>query len=248
MVKMPPISELRRICQPPREESWWFTYIGRPISIYLTKLLLYTPITGNQVTILMLIAGVAAGTLFISGNYWYSIAGALLFMLSILLDLVDGEVARYRKASSLRGWYLDRLTHNIVYPYIFVGISFGGYADFHDIRIFIFGFSASLFVLLMFLVQLERSNILRKVGKEAAKSIITTLDEQTSKSGIYLATLARRIRGKVIDPTSVDIIPIVILIGAIFNWLHIILMIYGILLPCRWLLQATFNLKYGFRG
>jgi len=243
---MPSVKELRKICQPTKD-VWWARYIFRPISIYITKILLHTPISSNQVTVLWFLTGIASGTLFIFGNYWCSIAGALLLQAILLLDCVDGEVARYRATSSLKGEYLDRLGHNITYPYIFVGISFGVYANFHDIRAFIFGFSASLFFLLIRLIEYQKSDILCKAGGTGGTNgIITTLDEQRSKSGIYLATLARRIRGKIVDPTDIYIIMIAILIGAIFNWLHTILIMYGILLPCRWLLQAVFNLKYRF--
>jgi len=252
MTRVPPVNELRKICQLPERmsrEDWWSRYVGRPISIYITKLLLYTPITGNQLTILMLIAGVAAGTLFIFGNYWYSIAGALLHLAEEVLDCVDGEVARFRKTSSLLGRYLDLLTHDIVYPYIFVGISFGVYANSQDIRAFIFGFLASLFTLLLGLIYNNKSRILREAGEEAeTNSIVAVIVDQASKSDTRLTRLLKQAGGKVQDPTSPHIIMHVILIGAIFNWLHIILIIYGILIPCRWLLEVTFDLKYTFRG
>lgn len=251
MRKVPSIRELKEICLPPEviARGSWCTPVIRPISLYVTKCFLYTPITANQITILMLIAGVAAGTLFTFGNHWCSIAGALLLICSLLLDNVDGEVARYRKASSLLGIYLDRLTHHIVCPYIFIGISFGVYANFHDIRVFIFGFSASLFFLLMLLAKLEKTNVLHKAGNNVRKDeIISTPAEQIIERNIVGYSLLKRMGSKIIIPTDAYIMMIVILIGAIFSWFHVILIIYGILFPCEWLLKVALNIKYGFRG
>ena len=196
----------------------------------------------------MLIVGVIAGTLFIFGKYWYSIIGAMLLQLAYVLDATDGEVARYKGISSLRGEYLDRLCHNVASPYIFVGISFGVYANFHDVRLFIFGFSASLFFPLLRLIALEKSKILRKVRNDVREDgIISTFARQTKWRGI-VSSLSKRMGGKVIDPAGQDIMLIAILVGAALDRIHIVLIIYGILLPCRWLLQAVFDLKYGFNG
>ncbi len=126
---------------------------------------------------------------------------------------------------------------------------FGVYANSQDIRAFIFGFLASLFTLLLGLIYNNKSRILREAGEGvASNSIVAVIVDQTSKSDIRLIRLLKRAGGKVQDPTSPHIIMHVILIGAIFNWLHIILIIYGILLPCRWLLEVIFDLKYTFRG
>ena len=87
--------------------------------------------------------GVIGGTLLAFGT-WYTFTGALLLHLSFVFDLVDGEVARYRKSESLTGIYLELLCHHIVNPLVLMGISFGVYNIFHDPKVFIFGFSAIL--------------------------------------------------------------------------------------------------------
>ena len=249
MRKVPPVNELRKICQTSESalhDSWCGRRIYRKLAIYITKLFLYTPITANQVTVLWCIVGITAGILFALGNYWYSIIGALLVQLLLVLDRADGEISRYKGTCSLRGEYLDRLCHNIAYPSIFVGISFGIYANFHSIWAFIFGFSATIFFLLMWLVELERFKIINKAGKNVdEEEIIATSTEQTGDKDIE-SSLLKRISGKIIDPTSLDVIMCAILIGATLNYMHLVLILYGILLPCRWLVQVYFNLKYTF--
>lgn len=217
------------------------------MSIYITKLFLYTPITANQVTVLWCIVGITAGILFSFGNYWHSIIGGLLVQLLLVLDRTDGEISRYRGTSSLKGEYLDRLCHNISYPCMFTGITFGVYVNYHSIWAFIFGFSATIFFLLLWLLEFEKIDIINKAGKDIKKEeeCIATVTKQKEGENIE-SCLLKRISSKIIDPTGVEEIMAVILIGAIFNCLRIVLAIYGILMPCKWLVQVYFNFKYKF--
>lgn len=226
------IKELREVCQKGKIER------VRRISVYLTKLLLYTPITANQVTLLMTSVGIAIGILFSFGIYWYSIIGALLFPFYYILDHVDGEIARYRGTASLMGSYIDQLSHNVIYPFIFVGISFGVYANSHSIIVFIFGFSASIFLPLKWLVYFERVNLLYNVGGEAR--VIAT----SSKPIEFKNSLLKRMRSKIVDPTSIAVMVGVILIGAFLNYMHLVIILYGILMPCSWILNVYSNFKY----
>lgn len=99
--------------------------LGHPIlqrvpSIYLTRLFLVTNITANQVSAAMIIVGVIAGAVVAFG---YIGAGLALVYLSLLLDAVDGEVARYRKVFSLKGIYLDLVNHLVVFGVFFLGLT-----------------------------------------------------------------------------------------------------------------------------
>ena len=244
--KIPPLKELRKICQTPESalhDSWYGRNFARRISIYFTKFFLHLHLSGNQVTALWCILEITAGILFCFGNYWFSVIGALLIQLAYILDGTDGEVSRYRKTSSLKGEYFDRLCHNISYPCIFIGISFGVYTNFHTIWAFVFGFSASMFFLLMWLVELERDKIVSKSKKDVEmENTAATFTKQTTGGN----SLLKVIGNKIIDPTSIDVILWIVLTGAILNFMYLILILYGVLLPCRWLLQVYYNLKYKF--
>lgn len=113
----PTVAQIREVCQPPairgrkNSEHWVADVYLRDISPYLTKLLLRTSITANQVTWLMIATGVTAALcLLIPG-----IPGAFLAMLAgqmqMLWDCCDGEVARWRQTSSPQGVFLDRVGH-----------------------------------------------------------------------------------------------------------------------------------------
>lgn len=141
------IDELRRICQRPVQPFDFYpqSLIYRKMSIYITKLFLYTTISANQVTIMSLILGLFASFLFSFGHYFI---GACVFLLCIFLDYVDGEVARYRKTSSVRGVYLDIMTHYIVDPFVFVGLSIGVYRILGDSTVLIYGAVSSICIIL----------------------------------------------------------------------------------------------------
>ena len=128
---VPSIKELRKICQSEdhrtNQRRKWRGRLNNNISIYFTWLLLHTPIIGNQVTFLMLIFAIISAIFFAKGQYIYSLVGILFFQLYVLFDWSDGEVARYRKIFSKKGAYLDYITHVIVNPIIFLGISLGAY-------------------------------------------------------------------------------------------------------------------------
>jgi hypothetical protein len=242
------IHELRLLCQPnpPSNQSWFPRFFARPVSIYLTKMILYTPFSANQVTILMLLVGLASGALFIFNNYWMSLAGGILAVFGLVLDCTDGEVSRCKKQSSLLGTFLDRFTHMLVYPFMFVGITFGSYAETHDIRIFIFGFLAAIFVLLRFILRLERTAILSRAGKDSDDvSIVSSISDTSGIQGNWISRLLKKLSGKIPDVAyDIYLTMIAFLLGAIFDRLDIVLIVYGIMLPLRWLLQAFFEVKY----
>ncbi len=71
-----------------------------------------------------------AGAFLLSwAGYWPKLVGSLLFLLCIIVDGVDGEIARLKLQATSFGHYLDIITDNIVHVAIFVGIALGLYRD-----------------------------------------------------------------------------------------------------------------------
>lgn len=110
------IKRMRVICQREKlRKTNDLTRKHRMVSIYATWLLVRTPITADQVTIGSIGTGVLAALLLGLPGLAAGLAGCVLLYVSFLLDQVDGEVARYRRKSSLRGVYLDEIRHLVVY-------------------------------------------------------------------------------------------------------------------------------------
>ena len=74
-----------------------------------------------------------AGALLLSwSGYWPHLIGALLFLLCIIVDGVDGEVARLKLQETRFGHLLDVVTDNFVHLAIFARIALGLYHDSGD--------------------------------------------------------------------------------------------------------------------
>lgn len=86
----------------------------RRLSVYATWLAVRAGWSANAVTAGMIVVGLLASALIAVPGPLPALAGALLIQLYLLLDCVDGEVARWRSTESLYGIYLDRLGHYLV--------------------------------------------------------------------------------------------------------------------------------------
>lgn len=123
---IPPISELREIAQSTktsadRRLSYRFF---RLLSIYVTRVLLHTPVTANQVTALSILTGVAGIVLIAQQSVAVAIAGYGVMFLYHILDKVDGEIARARNNYSIHGIYLDNIGHHITGGGLILGTAF----------------------------------------------------------------------------------------------------------------------------
>lgn len=101
--------------------------VDRRLSWRISYRLARIGVTPNQVTLANTALGIFCAVLFASTGYWTRLAGALLFLLSITLDGVDGEIARLRMVESATGARLDVFTDNLVHVAIFIGLLTGCY-------------------------------------------------------------------------------------------------------------------------
>lgn len=142
------IKELREIYQPSEESGVALRY--RKVSIYFTKMFLYTSVTANQITVLFAICGVISGILFAVGNYWWSLLGTTTLLIHYILDYVDGEVARYRKSTSQRGAFIDIVCHDIAFAFVFSGIGYNVYLRYSNHLILFMGSATASLVIISF--------------------------------------------------------------------------------------------------
>ncbi|KUF14410.1 transferase [Streptomyces silvensis] len=90
-------------------EHWAGRLYMREISLRCDRYLVNTRITPNQLTYLMTVAGVLSAPALLVPGVWGAVLGVVAVQLYLLLDCVDGEIARWRKQYSLGGVYLDRV-------------------------------------------------------------------------------------------------------------------------------------------
>lgn len=76
----------------------------------------------NHVTGASLLLGIAAGLAFAFGPAGSEYAGALLFMLAVLVDHMDGELARMTGRTSTFGHYFDYVVGSLNYTILFCSL------------------------------------------------------------------------------------------------------------------------------
>ncbi len=94
-------------------------------SIYITRLLARTRITPNQVTIASIVAGFLGCAFLVIFDWQYKLIGLGFFYLNIILDKVDGELARLRGTYSLHGIFWDEVNHLVIPPLFSLALAVG---------------------------------------------------------------------------------------------------------------------------
>lgn len=145
--------ELRKIHLPKEknELSFFMHHVIKPISYPLFRLLIKTSLSGNDVSLLMIIVGVLGPVFIAIGSKTYAIIGCLILQFAAMLDAVDGSVARYRGHKSdmerFKGKYLDTIFHDIGIPLLFFCLGVNLYNNTESIEYIYLGFVVSFFVI-----------------------------------------------------------------------------------------------------
>lgn len=122
--RVPPIKELKLRCKSISKDPL-IAVLYRRISIYLTWLILHTPITANQVTALEVMVSSGGSLFFLFKDPLYWVLGFLVLQLSIILDCTDGEVARFRKTFTHRAEQYGHIIKDIFFhSFVTIGLFF----------------------------------------------------------------------------------------------------------------------------
>ena len=104
------------------EDSPIVRFFYRPLSRPITRLLLHTPITPNQVSIVVLALGVIGCWLTAQPGRNALILGAALILAGGIIDGCDGELSRLRLTSSKLGAWLDTVIDELTTTLYFVAL------------------------------------------------------------------------------------------------------------------------------
>jgi phosphatidylglycerophosphate synthase len=107
-------------------------HLSRRVSRFISRRLVLTRVTPNQITLAGASMGMIGAFLLSWASYWPKVIGSLLFLFCIIVDGVDGEIARLKLKATPFGHLLDVVTDNIVHIAIFSGIALGLYRDSDD--------------------------------------------------------------------------------------------------------------------
>ena len=159
------------------------------MALPVTWLLLHTPVTANQVTGFSLLVALAGILFFAFPSSAAFLTGAVLLQLWYLLDHVDGQIARYRKAASLTGRFFDYLMHHVTHSVIFFSLGFYVYRLTGSLFWLLWGFVTSVgmttFNLIYdtkyktFMERLSALRLFRVKGPEAAGPVPHPQNQKT---------------------------------------------------------------------
>jgi hypothetical protein len=108
-------------------DGFFSVFFLRRVSKLLTWAAVKIGATPNQVTIASFAIGLYAAFLFAQGDAWSLIGGAILLQVSIIVDCVDGEIARYTRKFSELGAWLDAITDRVKEYAVFLGLAYGAF-------------------------------------------------------------------------------------------------------------------------
>jgi phosphatidylglycerophosphate synthase len=98
---------------------------NRRISLPISVALIRTPLTANQLSVLLVGIGLYAGWLFSLGSYWSGVLAGFLSLAASVLDGCDGEIARLKYQESALGCWIETFGDYAYYIAIFIGLSVG---------------------------------------------------------------------------------------------------------------------------
>jgi len=110
-------------------DGFFSVFFLRRVSKLLTWAAVKIGATPNQVTIASFAIGLYAAFLFAQGDTWSLIFGAILLQVSIIVDCVDGELARYTRKFSELGAWLDAITDRVKEYAVFLGLAYGAFVQ-----------------------------------------------------------------------------------------------------------------------
>ena len=162
-------------------ETIWEHYFARKIAFLLLPIFLKLRVSANQVSILAVITGIVAAILIIMGDFWIILLGAILMQVWLILDKIDGFVARYRKMESLFGKFLEEFSGSLIAALFFssIGVAaskFPGFLPFSlsPYLFIILGILTSFFVIFRHLIFRHFEAVFFKEKEIKSESLFTS--------------------------------------------------------------------------
>jgi hypothetical protein len=124
-IKQVNIGRLRLSMANRANDGFFSVFFLRKFSKLFTWVAVKIGATPNQVTLVSFAIGLYSAYAFAQGTFWQIFLGAILLQLSIIIDCVDGELARYTRKFSQLGAWLDAVTDRVKEYMVFMGLAYG---------------------------------------------------------------------------------------------------------------------------
>ena len=100
-------------------------YLHNPLAASIVQLLKDTSVTPNQVTYFSVFVGLVSAYTFSIGTLQAFFFAGILLEIVLILDCVDGQLARAKECSSDLGRLLDGIAGYVIYLSVLTGIMIG---------------------------------------------------------------------------------------------------------------------------
>ena len=117
-------------------------HLNRPASRWLTRYLVRTPVTPNQVSVLSWALSCVAAALFAAGGYPALAAGGAIAQFASIIDGCDGEIARLKHVQSEFGGWFDAILDRYADAFLLFGLMWHAFASTDTQLSLVLGFAA----------------------------------------------------------------------------------------------------------
>jgi phosphatidylglycerophosphate synthase len=105
---------------------------NRRMSLPISIALIRTPLTANQLSVILVAIGFYSAWLFGTGHYAAGVLGGFLSLAASVLDGCDGEIARLKYQESALGCWIETFGDYSYYIAIFIGLTIGAVRRTHS--------------------------------------------------------------------------------------------------------------------
>lgn len=249
--EIPGIPELRRLVHRDEAVYGRIPWISRTIilphvSIYLTWILLRLGLTGNQATGLMMFCAILGPFLYLQGGTSGYVAAAVLLWLAWILDHSDGEVLRFRKESSAFGIFLDRFTHRISYPLVYLLLGFVFYRETGAVTFLGVGAAAAYFWQLAVVQEMDRKLISKEMNGVELDPIGKVRNDVVTQFPSLEFPIKAALGGFLVLLNH-RIFYLALAIAKSIGWAREYFMFYAGLLVAHWILFTVLDFRISYR-
>lgn len=161
-----------------KNDEWWSSFVTSPLAIAVNYIVIDTKwLTPNRITLFSFLTAILAALFIIIGGTFSFVIAAILIHVSHILDCMDGQMARYRKITSLSGEFFDKLTDQVQVIIWFGSVGYAAYAQSqHALPVFLAFMGVAFYSLRGYIkyvaiyTEISRDNsYLEKISKDASQ-------------------------------------------------------------------------------
>lgn len=117
-----------------KDDEWWSSFVTSPLAIAVNYFVVdFQWLTPNILTLISFLTAIVSVLFIIVGGVQNFMIAAVLIHLSYVFDCMDGQMARYRKTTSLSGSFFDKLTDQIQVTLWFGAVGYAAYNQSHNV-------------------------------------------------------------------------------------------------------------------